>query len=80
MAMLAVGDEMIPFNLAGAKADDEALGRVFSAAGVAVTAMANETVDRWQAVARTSAWKQYAEKTPLAAKMLALAENVSAGS
>ncbi len=79
-AMLAVGDEMIPFNLAGAKADDEALGRVFSAAGVAVTAMANETVDRWQAVARTSAWKQYAEKTPLAAKMLALAENVSAGS
>jgi hypothetical protein len=27
-------------------------------------------------VARGSAWKQYAEKTPLAAKMLALAEQV----
>lgn len=75
-AMLAVGDEMIPFNLAGAMADDAALGRVFAAAGVNVTAMGNETVDRWQAVARASSWKQYAEKTPLAAKMLRLAEDV----
>ncbi len=77
-AMLAVGEEMIPFNLAGAHADDVELGRVFAAAGVAVTPMGNATVDRWQAVARSSSWKQYADKTPLAAKMLALAEGVTA--
>lgn len=79
-AMMAVGEEMIPFNLAGAKADDILLAKTFAAAGVEVTPMQNETVDRWQAVARASSWKQYAEKTPLAAKMLKLAEDVSAAS
>ncbi len=77
-AMMAVGEEMLPFNLAGAQADDEALGKVFAAAGVAVHPMPDPTVDRWQAVARSSAWKQYAEKTPLAAKMLKMAEEVVA--
>lgn len=74
--MLAVGEEMVPFNLAGAQSDDAEMARVFAAAGVAVHPMEDATVDRWQAVARGSAWKQYAEKTPLAAKMLALAEQV----
>ena len=75
-AMLAVGEEMVPFNLAGARFDDVELGRVFGAAGVSVHPMEDATVDRWQAVARASAWKQYAEKTPLAAKMLKMAEEV----
>jgi TRAP-type C4-dicarboxylate transport system substrate-binding protein len=75
-AMMAVGEEMIPFNLAGAQADDIELGRVYGAAGVTVHPMSNETVDRWKAVARDSAWKQFAEKTPQAARMLKLAEEV----
>ncbi len=75
-AMLAVGDEMIPFNLAGAQADDVLLAKTFAAAGVAVTPMGNDTVDRWKAVARDSSWKQYADKTPLAARMLRMAEEV----
>ncbi len=77
--MLAVGEEMIPFNLAGAKDDDAEMARVFAAAGVEVHPMANSTVDAWQAVARASSWKQYAEKTPLAAKMLEMAEQVPVG-
>ena len=75
-AMMAVGEEMIPFNLAGAKFDDLELSRVFAAAGVAVHPMEDATVDRWQAIARESSWKQFAEKTPLAARMLKLAEAV----
>ena len=75
-AMLAVGEEMVPFNLAGAQFDDQELSRVFGAAGVAIHPMEDETVDRWQTVARASSWKQYAEKTPLAAKMLKMAEDV----
>jgi hypothetical protein len=67
---------MIPFNLVGAQADDIEMARVFGAAGVAVHPMADGTVERWQTVARASAWKQYGEKTPLAAKMLKLAEEV----
>ncbi len=76
-AMMAVGEEMVPFNLAGAKADDTELARIFAAAGNTIHPMGDATVDRWQAVARGSSWKQYSEKTPLAAKMLKLAEAVA---
>ena len=75
-AMLAVGEEMIPFNLAGAKADDAELARVFAAAGIEVTPLSNGAVDAWQQVARDSAWKIYAEKTKLAGQMLKMAEEV----
>jgi len=74
--MMAVGEEMVPFNLAGAQADDIEMARIFAAAGVAVHPMEDATVDHWQAVARASAWKQFTEKTPLAAKMLKMAEEV----
>jgi len=77
-AMLAVGEEMIPFNLKGALADDIEMSRVFAAAGVALHPMAEATVDRWQAVARASAWTQFADKTPLAARMLKMAQDVPA--
>ena len=77
-AMLAAGDEMVPFNIAGAKADDVELARAFKAAGVDVHEMTLETVNRWQDVARNSAWKQFADKSPQAARMLKLAEDVPA--
>ena len=77
-AMLAVGEEMIPFNLAGAKSDDAEMARVFAAAGVEVTPLSNAAVDAWKQVARDSAWKIYAEKTKLAAQMLEMAEQVPA--
>ncbi len=75
-AMLAVGEEMVPFNLAGAKADDVEMGRAFAAAGVEVTPMSNAAVDAWQSVARSSAWRIYGEKTKMAGQMLAMAEQV----
>jgi TRAP-type C4-dicarboxylate transport system substrate-binding protein len=77
-AMMAVGEEMIPFNIAGAQADDTEMSKVYAAAGVKVTPMADDTVGRWQDVARGSSWKQYAEKTPLAARLLKLAGEVAA--
>jgi TRAP-type C4-dicarboxylate transport system substrate-binding protein len=77
-AMLAVGEEMIPFNVAGAKADDLEMAKVYAAAGIDVTPMSNGAVDAWQQVARSSAWKIYGEKTKLAGEMLAMAEQVPA--
>lgn len=77
-AMLAVGEEMIPFNVAGAKADDLEMAKVYAAAGIDVTPMSNGAVDAWQQVARSSAWKIYGEKTKLAGQMLKLAEEVPA--
>ena len=75
-AMMAVGEEMIPFNIAAAQADDIELARVFAAAGAEVHPMSNDTVARWKDVARASAWKQFAEKTPTSARLLKLAEDV----
>lgn len=74
--IMAVGEELIPFNLAGAQSDDAEMTKIFAAAGVAIHPMADDTVSRWQTVARNSAWKQFAEKTPLAAKMLQMAQEV----
>jgi hypothetical protein len=34
------------------------------------------TVDKWRAIARDTAWKDYAQKTPLSAELLKLAEGV----
>jgi hypothetical protein len=42
--------------------------------------MGEDTVARWQAVARESAWKEYAEKTALAGRLLKLAEEVEGSS
>lgn len=77
-AIMAVGESLVPFNLAGAQADDAEMARVFAAAGVTVHPMSDETVDRWQAVARSSSWTHYASRTPLAAKLLQLAQEVPA--
>ena len=74
--MLSVGEDMVPFNLAAAQADDAELSRVFAAAGAVVHPMSNETVERWKAVARDSAWKQYGEKSASAARLLKLAQEV----
>ena len=77
-AMRQVGEEMVPFNIAGAKADDAEMARAYAAAGVQVTPMANDTVDKWQDIARNSAWKEFAAKSAKAAEMLKLAEAVPA--
>ena len=77
-AMLAVGEEMVPFNLAAAQADDAELTQVFAAAGAAVHPMSHETVGRWKDVARGSAWKQFADKSASCARLLTLAEQVPA--
>ena len=77
-AMLAVGQELEPFNRAAAEGDDTELVRVFGGAGVEIHAMSAGTVDRWKDIARASAWKQYAEKTADSARLLKLAEDVPA--
>ena len=77
-AMLAVGEDLVPFNLAAAQNDDIELSRVFAAAGAAVHTMSNDTVGRWKAIARDSAWTQFADKSASCARLLKLAEDVPA--
>jgi TRAP-type C4-dicarboxylate transport system substrate-binding protein len=75
-AIMAVGAEMEQFALQGAKADDVKLATVYEKAGVKVVDLNAAEVKKWQDIARTTAWKDYAGKNANCAKLLALAEKL----
>jgi TRAP-type C4-dicarboxylate transport system substrate-binding protein len=74
--ILAVGAELEKFALEAAKADDQAVAQAYQKAGAKTLDLSDATVKRWQAIARDTAWKDYAAKTPTSAKLLAAAEKV----
>src|SRR5205807_6843610 len=76
--IMTVGQEMERFGLEEAKRDDVAMAQVYAKAGVKVHEMDAGALERWRDVARTTAWKDYAEKSPSCQRFLALAQNVAA--
>ena len=75
-AIMAIGLEMETFGTKEAMADDEKVAEVYAKKGAKVLDLDEKTVDKWRAIARTTAWKDYAEKTPLSAELIKLAEAV----
>lgn len=73
-AIMAVGAEMEAYALEGAKADDQAVAAVYQKAGGKAYDMSDATVKRWQAIARDTAWKDFAAKNESCARILKLAE------
>ena len=73
-AVMAVGAEMEAFALKSARLDDSLVAAVYQRAGAQVTDLSDATVKRWQAIARRTAWQDYAEKNENCAKLLKLAE------
>ncbi|GGF66590.1 C4-dicarboxylate ABC transporter [Azorhizobium oxalatiphilum] len=73
-----VGAEMEPFGLKGAQEDDVKVAEVFSKAGAKVSDLDDAVIEQWRTIARDTAWKDYAGKTALSAKLLKLAEEVQA--
>jgi TRAP-type C4-dicarboxylate transport system substrate-binding protein len=74
----AVGAELERFGLDEARQDDVAMAQVYAKAGVKVHEMDAGALERWRDVARASAWKDYAEKSPNCQRFLALAQSVAA--
>lgn len=72
--IMAVGAEMEAFARKSAQLDDSAVASVYQKAGAKVVDLTPATVKKWQAIARTTAWKDYGEKNANCAKLLALAE------
>lgn len=72
--VMAVGAEMEAFARNSAQADDAAVAVVYQKAGAKVVDLTPATVKKWQAIARSTAWKDYGEKNANCAKLLALAE------
>ena len=74
--IMAVGAEMEAFARKSAQLDDSLVAAVYQRAGAKVVDLNAATVKRWQAIARATAWKDYAEKNANCAKLLALAEKL----
>jgi TRAP-type C4-dicarboxylate transport system substrate-binding protein len=76
--IMSVGAELEKFALEGAKADDQAIASVYQKAGAKVYDLTDGTVKKWQAIARDTSWKDYAEKSEGCARMLKLVEKTLA--
>jgi TRAP-type C4-dicarboxylate transport system substrate-binding protein len=75
-AVVALGAELEEFGTREAKADDQKVAEVYAKKGAKVADLDEAAVDKWRAIARETAWKDYAGKTALSAELLKLAEEV----
>jgi len=74
--IVALGAELEQFGTQQAMADDQKVADVYAKKGAKVADLDEATVDKWRAIARPTAWKDYADKTALSAELLKLAEGV----
>ncbi len=72
--VMTIGAEMEQFALDAAKADDQQVVSVYQKAGGKAYDLTDATVKKWQAIARETAWKDFAGKNESCARMLKLAE------
>jgi TRAP-type C4-dicarboxylate transport system substrate-binding protein len=72
--IMTVGAEMEKFALEQAKADDQAVAQVYQKAGGKASDLSDASVKKWQAIARETAWKDYAAKSESCARIMKLAE------
>lgn len=75
--IMQVGAELEAFGTQGAKADDEAVEKVFSKAGAKVSTLDEATLGKWRDIARATAWKDFADRSASCAELLKLAEAVA---
>jgi TRAP-type C4-dicarboxylate transport system substrate-binding protein len=75
-AIMQLGLEMETFGTKEAMADDQKVAEVYSKKGAQVADLSEATVDKWRAIARDTAWKDYSGKSELSAQLLKLAEGI----
>ena len=76
-ALRALGAAAEPLATAAASADDQKVADLYEKHGVKVVDLDAAAVEKWRMLARATAWKHYAEKTPLCAELIRLAEAVA---
>ncbi|MBL8482105.1 MAG: TRAP transporter substrate-binding protein DctP [Rhodocyclaceae bacterium] len=72
--IMTIGAEMEKFGLEQAKVDDAAVADVYTKAGGKAHDLSDATVKKWQAIARNTAWKDYAGKNANCARIMGLVE------
>ena len=74
--VMGLGAELEKFGIDESIADDRKVAEVYAKKGAKVADMDDAIVEKWRAIARDTAWKDYADRTPLSADLLKLAEAV----
>ena len=74
--VMGLGAEMAAFARQEAQADDRRAADVYAKAGAKVFDLDAATVAKWQAIARTTAWKDFGERNESCAGLLAAAQKL----
>ena len=74
--VMAVGAELEVFARDAAKADDKIAADLYAKAGAKVYDIDEATLKKWQAIARDTAWKDFAEKNESCAALLKAAQKL----
>ncbi len=72
--IMTLGTEMEKFALEGIRQDDNQVAQVYVKAGGQAHDLSADTVRRWQDIARRTAWKDFAERSPSCAALMAAVE------
>jgi TRAP-type C4-dicarboxylate transport system substrate-binding protein len=75
-AIMAVGADMEDFARKAAQGDDAAVASVYQRAGAKVVDLNAATIKKWQDIARTTAWQDYAARNANCARLLELAQKL----
>lgn len=75
--VMAAGAELEAFGTQGAMADDNQVEDVYKKKNSSVHALDAKALEEWRALARETAWKDYAAKSASCAELLKLAEAVA---
>jgi TRAP-type C4-dicarboxylate transport system substrate-binding protein len=74
--VLALGAELEQFGTQEAMADDQKVAEVYAKKGAKIADLDDAIVEKWRVIARATAWKDYADRSPLSADLLKLAEAI----
>jgi TRAP-type C4-dicarboxylate transport system substrate-binding protein len=74
--LMSVGADMEKFGYESAKADDKLAASVYAKAGSKVYDLDDAVIKKWQEIARQTAWKDFAERSPNCAALLKTAEKL----
>jgi len=74
--IMAAGAEQEKFALEAARADDKLVAEVYTKAGAKAYDIDGPTLAKWQAIAKATAWKDYAEKNENTKALIAAAQKL----
>lgn len=76
--VMTIGSEMDAFGMAESQADDDRVAEIYKNVGVQVHDIDQPAFDKWKAIARETAWKDYARRSATAAELLEFAQSLPA--